>query len=270
MSLLIRPMRESDYADVKEISMLTWGGEDYLHNVFHKWLKDGYFYAVEVDGKVIGTAKLSILPDKVGWLEGLRIHPEYRGRGLGRKMHEYILDVGIKLLNEGKIDYIEFATHLYNKESRKMAEEDGFNVVKKFYFAYREPAEPLIFETAELTIGEMPELKYIPCGWKFLHNTRESIKWLNNNSCVGHVRGHRFIYPREGTEPAFFPLDMNEIGIYLSLRAISHYARESGRNSVGTMIPENREDTLKILKNYEFQSMVNFSSPDVLVYRYVH
>ncbi|GAB6101553.1 hypothetical protein JCM16138_07760 [Thermococcus atlanticus] len=96
MEPIIRKARPEDRPFIEEIAQLTWGGEDYLARVFDEWLGDN-FYVLELDGKVIGTAKLTILPDKVGWLEGLRVHPNYQKRGFGRVLHNFMLQKGRRL-----------------------------------------------------------------------------------------------------------------------------------------------------------------------------
>lgn len=85
MEPIIREARPGgDRPFIEEIARLTWGGggEDYLARVFDEWLGDN-FYVLELDGKVVGTAKLTLLPGEVGWLEGLRVHRDYRGKGYG-------------------------------------------------------------------------------------------------------------------------------------------------------------------------------------------
>ena len=66
MEPIIRLVRKEDKPFIEEIARLTWEGEDYLARVFDSWVKDGNFYVLELEGKVVGTAKLTILPDKVG------------------------------------------------------------------------------------------------------------------------------------------------------------------------------------------------------------
>jgi len=66
MEPIIRGAKPEDEPFIGEIARLTWEGEDYLARVFESWLKDGNFYVLKLEEKVIGTTKLTILPDKVG------------------------------------------------------------------------------------------------------------------------------------------------------------------------------------------------------------
>jgi len=65
MKPLIREAKPEDRPFIEEIARLTWGGEDYLARVFDEWLGDN-FYVLEIEGKVIGTVKMTLLPEKVG------------------------------------------------------------------------------------------------------------------------------------------------------------------------------------------------------------
>ena len=264
----IRLAREEDYNFILEISKLTWDGDDYIHKAFRSWLEDGNFYVLDIDGIVAGTVKLTLLPDKVGWLEGLRVHPSYRGKGYGKKLHRYIINLGKRLCNDGKIDTIEFATHLLNKESRKMAEDYGFRISKRFYFSYRKPFEPLKFEKWNIRMEDIWCEDYIPYGWKFLHKTQDSVNWLNRSAGIGKIENYKFIYPLQDTEPSFFPLDISEEGVKKIMRAMSYYAILQGKKSIGAMIPEGNEEVLEFLIEQGFKSMVDFKVPDVLIYRY--
>ena len=75
MEPIIRLARKEDKPFIEEIARLTWEGEDYLARVFDSWVKDGNFYVLELEGKVVGTAKLAILPDKLVGLKVLEFTP---------------------------------------------------------------------------------------------------------------------------------------------------------------------------------------------------
>lgn len=74
-----RRLTHNDYEDIVDISKDIWDGTDYLPLVFHEWVDDGgcFLGAVDIEKKkVIGVGKFSILHDKSGWLEGLRVHKD--------------------------------------------------------------------------------------------------------------------------------------------------------------------------------------------------
>ena len=97
--IIYRDLNEADYEDICDISKDIWEGNDYLPSVFHKWIKSpGYFLgAVDTEkNKVIGVGKYSILHDKTGWLEGLRVHKDYRGLKIARGISEGLLEIAKK------------------------------------------------------------------------------------------------------------------------------------------------------------------------------
>jgi len=266
MEPLIREARAEDRPFIEEIARLTWGGEDYLARVFDEWLRDGHFYVLEVDGKVIGTAKLTLLPGKVGWLEGLRVHPDYRGRGYGRKLHGFMLELGERLAHEGKIEALEFATYFLNRESIAMAKRDGFSITAKFFtlgakVSAFEPEEPVMIESSleDLTLG------VIPAGWKFLCRSHESLEWLKAKAEFYDINGFRFLVPKEGT--TFTPLDVGLATLKALLPAMAWVARERGWEEFDLMLPSGVKPLLPGLKRLGLFLWDETEEPNVLVFR---
>ncbi len=92
-SIRIRPARESDNKDMLELTAQMWEGRDYIPEVWSEWLADreGMMAAAEVEGRMVGFGKLSRLGPKEWWLEGLRVHPGYRGLKIGSQLTEYLI-----------------------------------------------------------------------------------------------------------------------------------------------------------------------------------
>ena len=109
--LQIRDIRNSDRKEIKNIAKVTWEGFDYLDKVFDLWLKDGNFFALEVDKKVIGSVKMTYFPEGVIWLEGLRVHRDFQKKGYGKILYNFINEKALKSLKKSKkFKYIEFST----------------------------------------------------------------------------------------------------------------------------------------------------------------
>lgn len=128
MSVLIRRLAKSDRDDVLEISRFTWDGHDYLGAVFDEWVNDPKcdFVGVVVDGRVVAVGNLLLIEGgRTGWLEGLRVHPEFRQRGYANEITDYLVAEG-KRLGVGRLRY---TTSDRNVESLKIAAKTGFSRV---------------------------------------------------------------------------------------------------------------------------------------------
>ncbi|GAB6134727.1 GNAT family N-acetyltransferase [Thermococcus prieurii] len=263
--MLIREARPEDRPFIEEIARLTWDGEDYLARVFDEWLGDN-FYVLELDGRVIGTAKLTVLPGKVGWLEGLRVHPEYRGRGYGRLLHDFLLELGEGLAREGKIEALEFETYFLNRESISMAERTGFRVKAKFFvFSAKvgdfQPEEPekIEPELSDLTLG------LIPVGWRFVRRSEEALNWIRENAYIYDFNGFRFLVSKKGA--TFTPLDVGLATLKAMLPAMAWVAKERGRESFDVMLPSGVKPLLPGLRRLGLFLWDETEGPNVLVFR---
>jgi GNAT superfamily N-acetyltransferase len=73
----------------------VWGGHDYIPKVWDEWLTDprGRMFVVEVGGAPVGMNRVRFLEDGSAWFEGARVHPDFRGRGLGSMLGENSMKV---------------------------------------------------------------------------------------------------------------------------------------------------------------------------------
>ena len=265
MNPLIREARPEDRPFIEEMARLTWGGGDYLARVFDEWLGDN-FYVLELDGKVIGTAKLTLLPGRVGWLEGLRVHPDYRGRGYGRLLHSFMLDLGKKLAQKGKIEALEFATYFLNRESISLAEKTGFSVKAKFFVfsAGTDSFEPKKPERVEPAMSDLT-LGIIPVGWRFVRRSGEALEWIKRNAEVYDINGFRFLVSKK--ETTFTPLDVGLATLRAMLPAMAWVSGERGRESFDVMLPSGVKPLLPGLKRLGLYLWDETDEPNVLVFR---
>jgi GNAT superfamily N-acetyltransferase len=91
----VRPARPSDKAPLMSFIKDVWGGHDYIPRVWDEWLTDrrGKMFVVEVDGVPVGMNRVRFLEDGSAWFEGARVHPDFRGRGLGSMLGENSMQV---------------------------------------------------------------------------------------------------------------------------------------------------------------------------------
>ena len=121
-------IRKAALSDVNQIIGFTkntfqWG--DYIPKVIHEWINDGTVYVAALNDKVVGLINMVILQTGVAWLEGLRVHPDYRRRGIGRALTEYAINEALRL----GARYAMLMIAEWNDASRRLAESLGFKEV---------------------------------------------------------------------------------------------------------------------------------------------
>ncbi|MHA1908888.1 MAG: GNAT family N-acetyltransferase [Candidatus Thorarchaeota archaeon] len=123
-----RPLRESDKEDILEISRNTWDGHDYLPHYFEEWLKDDkcHTLAIEEEGHVAALANLKIIEAGVtGWMEGLRVHPKFRGKGYASILTDYLVEMARGL----GVQRLRYTTATENEPSLHLASKIGMERV---------------------------------------------------------------------------------------------------------------------------------------------
>ena len=96
MEHTIRRFQDSDIPDILEIAKTTWGGHDHLPSMLDDWLSDSNCspYVMEEEGKVVSVANLKIMDQgRTGWMEGLRVHSNFREKGLAAQMTKHLVEI---------------------------------------------------------------------------------------------------------------------------------------------------------------------------------
>ena len=162
----IRKCKHSDYDSVCELSKSIWEGQDYLPFVFHEWVDDnGLFLCIEDTEKnrIIATDKYTILPDRAGLLEGLRVHKDYRGQSLSWHIGKAAFEKALQDKQGGTTNRIVNCTHITNKASIHMSTSIGFKLEQKYLVVETSKKEtPIQFTTQkwEPTFEEFRALPY--------------------------------------------------------------------------------------------------------------
>lgn len=95
--LTIRPARPDDRSAMERICAHTWDWGDYIPEVWDEWLaaEGGGATVGELGGQVVALSKITFQPSDQVWLEGMRVDPDYRRRGIaGRFLYDSIAYAG--------------------------------------------------------------------------------------------------------------------------------------------------------------------------------
>lgn len=129
-TLVCRPALPKDTPQALELTSHIWEGQDYVPHVWESWLRDhsGLLAVAEYGGRVVGLGKLTLLAPGEWWLEGLRVHPQYEGRGVASHLHDYLLHHWERR-GEG---VIRLFTGSYNQRVQHLCQRSGFRKVGEF------------------------------------------------------------------------------------------------------------------------------------------
>lgn len=85
----IRSASEDDRDAVLAFCENTWEWGDYIGDVWDNWLHDanGRLFVAVVDGQPVGLIHIRMMSETEAWLEGWRVDPRYRQRGLARELN---------------------------------------------------------------------------------------------------------------------------------------------------------------------------------------
>ncbi|MFL7892093.1 MAG: GNAT family N-acetyltransferase [Anaerolineales bacterium] len=128
--VVCRPALLLDTPGMLALCSQIWEGDDYIPDAWDEWLldSDGVLAIAELVGRVVGIGKLTKLSENNWWLEGLRVHPEFEGKGIASHIHKYLLDIWEKSAS-GKI---RFATVNSREAVKHLAEVNGFQRVGEY------------------------------------------------------------------------------------------------------------------------------------------
>lgn len=160
--LTFRRVTAEDRRALEAIAAQTWDGNDYLMDVFEAWIADpeGMFYAGCLpDGRLAGAAKLTRLGVGEWWLEGIRVDPSLRGKGLGRAIHAYgvaLAEAMHRASGEGAAE-VRFCTDVSNAPVHRMAAAFQFRQVAQFW-RYSAPVQPSQARAEMFRLGTLDQL----------------------------------------------------------------------------------------------------------------
>ena len=130
LNLIFRRVRLDDKPRVLDFTARTWNDGDYIVDVFDEWQADpaGQFTAVELEGQPVAIGKLTELGAGELWLEGIRVDPAQRRKGIGEALHNYHVDLARRLGG----DVLRYATDQDNTISQLFGARTGFQHIGSY------------------------------------------------------------------------------------------------------------------------------------------
>ncbi len=130
MEIIIRKLQDIDKKDCLLIEEKALPGVSYVYDVWDDFTseKNGHFLGAVLDEKLVGIGKITRLFDGYGWLETLRVHPDYQNKGVGKAVFaEYL-----KKMEQMNLEAIGMYTEGWNHRSAGLANKFGLNFKARF------------------------------------------------------------------------------------------------------------------------------------------
>lgn len=126
--ITLRPARVDDTPAVMELTSHIWEGHDYVPHVWDEWIQDthGLIVVAEMDGELVGFSRLARLSGNEWWLQGLRVHPQFEGRRIASRLHDFI----VEYWQEHYGGVVRFST--WRPQVVHLAERSGFKALQEF------------------------------------------------------------------------------------------------------------------------------------------
>ena len=126
MDFTVKLATYDDMAEAVRVEKETMGDYVYLEDAWHYFnTLGGGLVCVYHKEKMVGIGRFSVLPDGSGWLETLRVTPEYQRKSVGRLIYKKYLE----LAQENNCQSMAMFTGVNNVASSALAEVFGLKTV---------------------------------------------------------------------------------------------------------------------------------------------
>jgi GNAT superfamily N-acetyltransferase len=138
--IVCRPALPLDTPGMIDLTRHIWEGEDYVPDAWADWMVDpvGILAVAEFGGKVAGFGKLTRLSQLDWWMEGLRVHPDFEGRGIASRINDYLLDYWQRIGS----GFVRLATVSSREPVKHLARKKGFQIIGE-YSTFKAPISNL-------------------------------------------------------------------------------------------------------------------------------
>lgn len=125
MDFKIRRARKSDLDSVLTFCLRIWQERDYSERTWPSWIGDPkrVMLVAEKEGSACGIIRGEMISAREGWVEGVRIDPDHKSRGIG----SLLLGSIIPILERKGSESIRSLIAYDNLASQRVFEKNGFS-----------------------------------------------------------------------------------------------------------------------------------------------
>jgi GNAT superfamily N-acetyltransferase len=152
-TVVCRPALPFDTPGVLALTAKIWDGHDYIPQVWDAWLADATLLTVvaEYGGCVAGLYCLAHQGPGEWWLQGLRVDPDFQGRGIASHLHDYLMAYWQRSCD----GVIRLGTSTKRLPVHHLCQRSGFNKVGAFRL-FSSPAAGGMHAFSRVTEADLP------------------------------------------------------------------------------------------------------------------
>ena len=138
-SMDIRPAQPEDKSAIVSFCENTFSWGDYIADAWDRWIEDpdGKIFVGLVDTQPVAMVHVALLEKGVVWMEGMRVHPDFRRHGIGTA-----IDVaGRSYAREHGHPIAHLATSINNIPAQKALDVQGYTQIAEFDEWVASPSE---------------------------------------------------------------------------------------------------------------------------------
>jgi GNAT superfamily N-acetyltransferase len=122
---------------MERICTKTWEWGDYIPEVWDDWLADenGVLLIGELDDQAVGLSRITFQTPGQVWLEGMRVHPDFRQQGIAARFLDYSLDYA----RTHKARVVRLGTDRDNAPAHTVVARAGMECVGRYVLWVAEP-----------------------------------------------------------------------------------------------------------------------------------
>ncbi|MGC8629368.1 MAG: GNAT family N-acetyltransferase [Thermoplasmata archaeon] len=180
----IRNATMRDKPRILEFCKNTWQGmetgledtqHDYISFVYDSWIRKKSMITAEIDHRPVAILNVNPCNDGSAWLEGMRVDPEYRRKGVASVLTSYVLE---------KYKKVRMSIFDWNEPSKKLAGKLGAKLIDTYIFI---TLDDFKYKNENCKFAKQPERifaltdygkKPVFVDWSYFYPDLETIKTL--------------------------------------------------------------------------------------------
>jgi len=175
---MIREARYSDKFHILKFCKNTFSWGDYIDDVWDSWFSEGFLF-VAVSKFPVGLCHGVFFKDHV-WIEGIRISPDFRRKGIASKMVQKIESIAF----DKKIESSFMLIDTKNKPSILMAKTLDYKIFQTWKFYSLSPKKNNTFKIFFGNVIGINEFPHYVKSWRWVPLDQNKLNSLQSNNQI--------------------------------------------------------------------------------------